>query len=103
MKNGVSDIAIVVPFYNEEENVLPLADEIARAMERVPHSYELVLVDDASTDSTWEKILEAQRRNPHVRGLRHEHNGGQSAALWTGINATSSSILVTLDGDRQND
>ena len=72
-------------------------------MQKVPRSYELVLVDDASLDGTWEKICEAQQRNSRVRALHHQHNGGQSAALWTGIRATSSPILVTLDGDRQND
>jgi dolichol-phosphate mannosyltransferase len=83
--------------------VLPLADEIAAAMQTLGRSYELVFVDDTSTDSTWEKIREAQKRHSVVRGLRHERNAGQSAALWTGIQATTSPIVVTLDGDRQND
>jgi dolichol-phosphate mannosyltransferase len=97
------EIAIVVPVFNEEENILPLAQEIAAVMEQLRHSYVLVFVDDASTDSTWEKIAEARRGNNQVRGLRHERNAGQSAALWSGIQNTSSPILVTLDGDRQND
>jgi dolichol-phosphate mannosyltransferase len=97
------DIAIIVPVFNEEENILPLADEIATAMGGVEHSYELMFVDDASTDATPERIAQAQARHPHVRGLRHEQNAGQSAALWTGIQATDSPIVVTLDGDRQND
>jgi dolichol-phosphate mannosyltransferase len=96
-------ISIVVPVYNEEENVLPLADEIHRAMEQVSKSYELVFVDDCSTDSTWEKIADARRSNSRVRGLRHQQNAGQSAALWTGIQSTQAPILATMDGDRQND
>lgn len=100
---AAAEIAIVIPVYNEEENVLPLADEIAAAMERTGRTYELMFVDDASTDSTPEKIAQAQSTNPRVRGLRHERNAGQSAALWTGIQATQSPIIVTLDGDRQND
>lgn len=103
MRRTEPEIAIIVPFFNEAENVLPLAGEIAIAMAQIPDSYELVLVDDASTDATWEMIREAQSRNDSVRGLRHERNAGQSAALWTGIHATASPILVTLDGDRQND
>ncbi len=97
-----TDISIVVPLFKEEDNVLPLVDEITAAMKGLPYSYEIMLVDDASTDSTWEKIAEAQQRNPRVRGLKHKRNAGQSAALWTGIQATTSPVLVTLDGDRQN-
>jgi len=97
------DIAIIVPLFKEEENILPLVDEITAAMKGLPYSYELVLIDDASTDATWEKICQAQHSDSRVRGLRHERNSGQSAALWTGIQATTSPILVTLDGDRQND
>jgi glycosyltransferase involved in cell wall biosynthesis len=97
------EIAIVVPVFNEEGNILPLASEIEAAMQKVPRSYELVFVDDASTDSTPQRISEVMRCNQRVRGLRHEQNAGQSAALWTGIQGTSSPIIVTLDGDCQND
>src|SRR5262245_36021460 len=72
-------------------------------MKAQPRSWELVFVDDASTDSTPERICEATRLLPHVRGLRHALNSGQSAALWTGIQATRSPIIATLDGDLQND
>jgi len=63
----------------------------------------LVLVDDASTDGTWQKIQEARHLDARVRGLKHQRNAGQSAALWTGIQATTNAILATLDGDLQND
>ncbi len=82
---------------------MPMAREVSEAMKGVGRPYELVFVDDASTDGTWRKIEEAQKSFPHVRGLRHARNAGQSAALWTGISATSSPILATLDGDLQND
>ena len=101
--NSGPEISIVIPVYNEEENVLPLAQEIAEAMDKISNSYELVFVDDASTDATWDKIGEARQRWERVRGLRHERNAGQSAALWTGIQSTHGPIIVTLDGDRQND
>ena len=100
---SVAEIAIVVPVFNEEGNVLPLAEEIRAAMRSIGRSYELVFVDDASTDGTWEKIRESQQQDSSVRGLRHKRNAGQSAALWTGIQATVSPIIVTMDGDRQND
>jgi len=72
-------------------------------MKTVPRSYELVFVDDCSTDGTWARIAEAHRLDPRVRGLRHIKKSGQSAALWTGFQRTTSSILATLDGDLQND
>lgn len=98
-----SEIAVIVPVYNEEDNVLPMAREVSDAMKKAGRSYELVFVDDASTDSTWKKIEEARRQFPGVRGLRHAVNSGQSAALWTGIQASHSDIIATLDGDLQND
>jgi dolichol-phosphate mannosyltransferase len=99
----VSEVAVIVPVYNEEDNVLPMAREVSDAMKKAGRSYELVFVDDASTDGTWKKIEEARRRFPGVRGLRHAVNSGQSAALWTGIQASHSDIIATLDGDLQND
>jgi dolichol-phosphate mannosyltransferase len=98
-----SEVAVIVPVFNEEDNVLPMAREVSDAMKNAGRTYELVFVDDASTDGTWKKIEEARRQFPNVRGLRHSVNSGQSAALWTGIQATSSEIIATLDGDLQND
>jgi dolichol-phosphate mannosyltransferase len=98
-----SEIAVIVPVYNEEDNVLPMAREVSDAMKNAGRSYELVFVDDASTDGTWKKVEEARRQFPNVRGLRHAVNSGQSAALWTGIQASHSDIIATLDGDLQND
>jgi dolichol-phosphate mannosyltransferase len=99
----VCALSIIVPVCNEEENILPLAREIAAALPPDVTTFELVFVDDASTDSTWRKILEAQALDPRVRGVRHLRNSGQSAAVWTGIQATTSPLIATLDGDRQND
>jgi len=98
-----AEISIIIPVYNEEDNILPLAQEVIAAMQAVPQQYELVFVDDCSTDSTWGKINEARRLDDRIRGLRHSRNCGQSAALWTGFQETSSPIIATLDGDLQND
>ena len=89
--------------FNEADNILPMAEEVAAALAAVAQKYELVFVDDCSTDATWEKIRAANQNDPRVRGLRLARNSGQSAALWTGIQATSSPIIATLDGDLQND
>jgi dolichol-phosphate mannosyltransferase len=99
----VVEISIIVPVFNEADNILPMAREVAAAMQTVARPYELVFVDDASRDATWEKIQEARRADARVRGMRLSRNSGQSAALWTGIQATTSPILATLDGDLQND
>lgn len=97
------DISIVVPVMNEADNILPLAREVAAAMAKSPQSWELLLVDDGSTDATWPRIEEAQRADARIRGLRLERNSGQSAALWLGLQASAAPVLATLDGDLQND
>lgn len=83
--------------------MLPLAKQVFAALRDVPGPIELILVDDASTDGTWERILQAQRSDSRVRAIRHLRNSGQSAALWTGFNASRGQIIATLDGDLQND
>jgi len=97
------DISIIVPLFNEVDNVAPLARQVLDALRGESRAIGLILVDDASTDGTWEQIMTAHQADPRVRGLRHARNGGQSAALWTGFRATQAPIIVTLDGDLQND
>jgi dolichol-phosphate mannosyltransferase len=96
-------LSILVPVYNEQANVVPLAREVHAAMQQCDVDYEVVFIDDASTDGTWEEIAKANALDPRVRGLRHARNSGQSAALWTGIQSTTSPLIATLDGDLQND
>lgn len=97
------NISIIIPLFNEVDNVAPLARQVLDALRMESRPIELVLVDDASTDGTWEQIMAAHQADPRVRGLRHTRNGGQSAALWTGFRATQAPIIATLDGDLQND
>jgi len=96
-------ISIIVPFYNEVDNVAPLTAQILAALRAEPRPIELVLVDDASTDGTWDQIVAAHKADARVRGLRHARNAGQSAALWTGFRGSAAPIIMTLDGDLQND
>ncbi len=103
MPAEATEIAILVPMFNESGNVDPLVHEVAAAFGSDSRLWELILVDDASTDDTWERILSAQATDPRVRGLRHSRNQGQSAAVWTGIAGTTAPLLCTLDGDLQND
>ena len=97
------EISVVVPLRNEGPNVAPLARQIFGALGNQPGEIELILVDDGSTDETWDRITEARRADGRVRGLRHPQSRGQSAALWTGLRASRGTVLATLDGDLQND
>jgi dolichol-phosphate mannosyltransferase len=97
------EISIIVPMFNEADNVAPLADQVLAALKNEPRPFELVLVDDASADATWERITAAAKSDSRIRGLRHGRNAGQSAALWTGFRNSHAPIILTLDGDLQND
>jgi dolichol-phosphate mannosyltransferase len=97
------EISIVVPLYEESENVAPLAERILGSLRQEARALELILVDDGSKDDTWERILAARERDPRIRAVRHLENAGQSASLWTGFKASRGSIIATLDGDLQND
>jgi dolichol-phosphate mannosyltransferase len=97
------EISVVVPLRNESANVIPLTERIFAALNKVSGGAELILVDDASSDGTWQQILRARQAYPGLRAFRHSRNRGQSAALWTGFKASHGKILATLDGDLQND
>jgi glycosyltransferase involved in cell wall biosynthesis len=95
------EISVVVPVMNEEGNVAGLAREIDRAFQG--RSYEMIFVDDGSTDGTRAALLALRGELPALRVLAHARNAGQSRALRTGALAARGQILVTLDGDGQND
>jgi dolichol-phosphate mannosyltransferase len=97
------EISVVVPLRNEAANVPELALQICGALAQTKREFELILVDDGSTDDTWDKIRAASEQYPRLRGLRHKQNAGQSAGLLTGFRASRGDILATLDGDLQND
>jgi dolichol-phosphate mannosyltransferase len=96
-------ISVVVPMHNESLNVLPLAQRVFESLAKETDPIELILVDDGSTDDTWEKILSAQKSDPRVSPARHPKARGQSAALWTGFRQARAPVICTLDGDLQND
>lgn len=97
------ELSVVVPVKNEEDNVIPMLEEVQAASRDWPWSWELVYVDDGSTDATWEKIREARSREPRVRAVRFRENCGQTSAVTGGIRHARGRICVTLDGDCQND
>lgn len=95
------EISIVVPAFNEVENIDPLVDRVRRTMDELGRRWELVLVDDGSTDGTSEAMDEAARGDEHVRVLHFVENCGQSAALGAGFAATESDLVALLDADLQ--
>lgn len=97
------DLAVVVPFFNEAENIAPLLAEIRRAMDAGAWSYEAIFVDDGSSDATAERLIAACATWPQARFLKLEKNSGQAAALLRGFGEVRSEWVATLDGDGQND
>jgi glycosyltransferase involved in cell wall biosynthesis len=96
-------VSVVVPVYNEKENLDVLHREIRTVMEETGLPWELVLVDDGSTDGSGEDLERRAAADPVVRVLRLERNAGQSAALAAGFAAAAGEVIVTLDADLQND
>jgi glycosyltransferase involved in cell wall biosynthesis len=99
--NSVPPISVVVPVKDEAGNVAPLVREIATALKTEPH--EIIFVDDGSSDGTGEQLVALKREIPQLRVLRHTRNLGQSRGIRSGVEAARGGIIVTLDGDGQND
>lgn len=97
------DLSVVFPVYNEEENVPILLDEIARALEGKGWTYEIVAVDDGSSDRSLEVLRQSRAKYPTLRVLAMEKNSGQTAALDAGWRAARGRFVVSLDADLQND
>jgi glycosyltransferase involved in cell wall biosynthesis len=98
-------VSVIVPTLNEEGNVAPLIEELERALDGRCQSYEIIVVDDGSTDKTLSRLEDELETRSHVplRVLQHRANFGQTAALATGFRAARAAVIVTLDGDLQND
>ncbi|MBU0715670.1 MAG: glycosyltransferase family 2 protein [Verrucomicrobia bacterium] len=97
------DISVIVPVYNEVENVERLCAKLHAALVRIGRTYEIILVDDGSRDGTWEKLKEQASSVPHLRLIRLRRNFGQTAAMSAGMHQAKGEVMVTLDADLQND
>ena len=97
------NLSIVVPVYNEEENIPDLISSITAAMHGFTESYEIVLVDDGSTDNSFVLLKSLAQRDPHIRLIRFGINYGQTAALAAGFHHAKGKVIVTMDADLQND
>lgn len=94
-------ISVVIPVFNEQENIAPLQNELTTVLNKMKISYEIIWVDDCSLDNTRTEIL--HNKTSRVILLEHEFNKGQSAAMMSGILAAKGEYIITLDGDLQND
>jgi glycosyltransferase involved in cell wall biosynthesis len=100
--DSIPVLSVVAPLYNEAQNVRPLVEWISQALESYMGSYEIILVDDGSRDGTWAEVR-AAAVDPRVRGLRLGANVGQTAAMMAGFDHARGEVIVSLDGDLQND
>jgi len=97
------EYSVVIPLKNEEENVLPLINEIEPVMNRVAKNWELIAVDDGSTDQTLKVLETLQQEKPYLQILSFDRNYGQSSAFDAGFKSARGEFVITLDGDQQND
>lgn len=95
------DLSLVIPLYNEEESLAPLTEWIERVVAG-KYQYEIILVDDGSTDGSWKQIESLCQGNPHIRGFKFRRNYGKSAALHTGFEHSKGEVVITLDADMQD-
>ena len=98
---GTVAVSIVVPVRNEADNVAPLIAEIIGALDG-RWAYEIIYVNDGSTDATAERLAALMKKHPQLRQLKHASSSGQSAAVRSGVRAARGAIVATLDGDGQN-
>ncbi len=97
------ELSVVIPAYNERENIVPLFDELREALARAGRRYEIVMVDDGSRDGTAEWLVREAARDPRVVPVLLAGNHGQSAAIAAGLRHARGAVIVTLDADLQND
>ena len=96
------DLSIVISLYNEEESLNELMSWIETVMVREGYGYEVIMVDDGSTDGSWEIIRRLSDKNSNIRGISFRRNYGKSAALFHGFKAAEGKVVVTMDADLQD-
>ncbi len=96
------DISVVIPFLNEDESLPELIEWIERVMNENKFTYEILLIDDGSTDKSWSLVEQNSKRNPAIKGIKFRRNYGKSAALNVGFHAISGNVVITMDADMQD-
>lgn len=102
MSGGNIDISVVVPLLNESESLPELEAWIAKVMRENGFGYEIIFIDDGSSDDSWEIITQLRSHNPAVRGISFRRNYGKSAALYCGFEAAQGDVVITMDADLQD-
>ena len=98
------DVTVVIPAYNERDSIEELVEQIAAAFATCPEvTYSIIIVDDGSTDGTWDAVMAVRERHPQVRGCRLRRNFGKASALAVGADAATSPTIITMDADLQDD
>ncbi len=98
----IKDLSIVISLFNEEESLPELVSWIEKVATREKYEYEIIMVDDGSTDSSWKVITELAGKNPTIRGISFRRNYGKSAALYHGFKAAEGRVVITMDADLQD-
>jgi len=96
-------ISIVIPVFNEEDNLEPLVKELEPVLEKVGQKYEVIFIDDRSTDGSFEVLKKLKEAKPYIRIIPHTVNSGESAGEATGFAHANGEIIITMDADQQND
>lgn len=96
------DLSIVIPLFNEDESLPELAAWIERVVTANNYSYEVIMIDDGSTDNSWKVIEDLRSRNSHIKGIKFQRNYGKSAALNEGFKAAQGDVIITMDADMQD-
>ena len=96
------DISVVVPLYNEDESIAELHAWIKRVMDEHGFTYEVIFVNDGSTDRSWEVIEELSQKFPEVHGIKFRRNYGKSPALFHGFERAEGDVVITMDADLQD-
>ncbi len=96
-------ISVIIPVFNEEENLLELGERLVRTLTGLGRTFEIILVDDGSTDQSWQVLTRLHQQYPeHIRALQFHRNFGQHQAIFAGFQAARGQVMVTLDADLQN-
>lgn len=96
------EISVIIPVFNEEESLPEMGEWVARVMRENNFSYEVIMIDDGSDDSSWEKIMDLHNANSSFKGIRFNRNFGKSAALQTGFRVCTGKVVITMDADMQD-
>jgi len=102
-RSGAVELSIVIPMFNEEDNVGPLLEGLLAVSPQWERSFEVIAIDDGSTDRTFERVASAAELDPRIKVIRLRRNSGQTAAMAAGFDFANGDVIVPMDGDLQND